>query len=120
MFGAHVAPLSAEYEAPTRRPAAVAPFVSFQPRKILPAELIAIVGSTWSVYGDEPSVILMFGKNGCDDDGTAPAPTDSCDLDEGLREDAVALGVKPVTMKLMHSAITSKNNANLDVGLLLP
>jgi hypothetical protein len=72
------------------------------------------------VYGDEPSVILMFGKNGCDDDGTAPAPTDSCDLDEGLRGDAVALGVNPVTMKLMHNTITSKNNANLDVGLLLP
>ena len=65
-------------------------------------------------------MILIFGKKGCEDDGTAAAPTDSCDLDDGLSEDAVALGDNPVTMKLMHSAITSKNNANLDVGLLLP
>src|SRR3989442_512323 len=67
MFGAQVAPLSAEYHAPTRRPAAVAPFVSFQPRKILPAELIAMVGSTWSVYRDEPSVIFMVWQKDCEE-----------------------------------------------------
>jgi hypothetical protein len=73
MFGAHVCPWSVEYDDPTRNPAAVGLSVSFHPTKTVPDRLITIVGSTCHAYGDEPSVIRMFGKNGMIDAGVDAA-----------------------------------------------
>src|SRR5437667_518048 len=64
MLLAQVRPLSVEYDDPTRYPAASGPFVSFHPTKTVPDPFTTIVGSTCHAYGDEPSVILMFGSNG--------------------------------------------------------
>src|SRR2546422_2090962 len=69
IFGAHVFPWLVEKEAPTRYPAVSAPVVSFQPTKTVPVLFTTIVGSTCQSYGDVPSVILMFGKNGTVDVG---------------------------------------------------
>src|SRR5437870_11952600 len=68
IFGAHVFPWLVEKEAPTRHPAVSRPVVSFQPPKTVPVLFTSIVGSTCQLYGDVPSVILMFGKNGTVDD----------------------------------------------------
>src|SRR5467141_510909 len=64
MLGAQVMPWSVEYDEPTRKPAASGPSVSFQPANMVPERLMTIVGSTWYLYGELPSVTLTFGKNG--------------------------------------------------------
>src|SRR2546422_2920104 len=76
IFGAHVFPWLVEKEAPTRYPAVSAPVVSFQPTKTVPVLFTTIVGSTCQLYGDEPSVTLMFGKKGTTEDGVGPATSE--------------------------------------------